>query len=253
MLIPPVVGNGHSLLASELFALANGAHCDGGEVCHWCSAPCSRLWFHDDPPPSVIAPGVLKAYRQACKRPGSPYLCVGCWLWRHTRVTISFLGGGYKDGQCPCNWGWWITPTSAWGLGPESGKHLYPLLLKPPLRCALLLRDDGRNNCLQHGVANEFEEVRADTVVRFTINNSEHSYTVGELEETLRTGGLGREPGARELVKLLGPWVPPPTRDLLREESLKVNKKGGRPKPLEDGRQSKKVVQMMAASGGQGG
>jgi hypothetical protein len=51
---------------------------------------------------------------------------------------------------------------------------------------------------------NDNREVKADTPLWFTVNGVSFQYTIHELETAL-TSGEAYEPGARELLRLLGP------------------------------------------------
>src|SRR5271166_4969243 len=101
------------MLSSELYASSQQDKCEGQFSCHWCSAPCSTLYIHDDPP---LTPFVR--VNALARRPASAFVCKGCWLWRRGRITVDFLGGGQRDIQCPQNHSWYITPIGAWALEP---------------------------------------------------------------------------------------------------------------------------------------
>ena len=223
------------VLASELFALASGVRCAGPDACHWCAAPCERLVPHDDPPPMI---GVR---RQACKRPGNAYVCLGCQRYRRSRVTVNFLGGGQQDRQKSEDHSWLFYRNSAYAVRPGCEEALYDVLLTPPLRFVLALRTKGAN-LLQLMVANDLVVIEADTPLAFTVDGAPGYYTVYELEEAARTGPEGKEPGVQTLFRLLGP---PPT-NLLKPRPLQEKRGKGRPKPKEDGKITKELV---AASG----
>ena len=219
------------VLTSELFAAANGGVCMGRDECHWCSAPCPRQYLHDDPPPHTI---VQNAWgRSKAKRPGNPYMCLGCYLWRKKRVTLYFVEGGFVDGKCAENYGWWITEESATIIGKDSGPTLYEKLLNPPLIFSLSILDGSNiKNLLQLCLANSVEEIKSDTPLSFTINNIPHTYTVYELEVAIHNGVEGMEPGVRELRRILG--EPP--------DHLKASeKKAGRPKS-SDAAKGRRVI-----------
>lgn len=189
------------MLASELYAISQGSKCDGFQSCHWCAAPCDRKWQHDDPPPEPF----FRGPRLPAKRPASAYICSGCRLFRRPLLTANYLSGGLKDRQCPLNLSLWITPEGAWALRAEDNDALHRVLLKPPLRFALILRDglDAPTNHLQLASANDHKAIQADTLLHFTINNIPHSYTVYELENVERNGVSGCEPGVGALARIL--------------------------------------------------
>ena len=196
------------LCASNLYARSQGRENSGTSNCHWCASLCERTWAHDDEQrlpfqrPKVFA-----------RCPSNPYICAGCWLWRRLRVPANFLEGGFADSQCALNHSWWITDHGAWAISrwPSSKKALYDLLLHPPLRFCLALLD-GENlfqNQLQQTLCNDMDEMRGDTLLRFTINNVPHTYTVYELEQSiLYHDPEGKEPGISALVRLLGEYIP---------------------------------------------
>jgi hypothetical protein len=55
-----------------------------------------------------------------------------------------------------------------------------------------------------------------DTPLDFTVNNIPHIFTVYDLQEAVKHGSTGKEPGARVLIKMLGPWKKP------KEEKARV-------------------------------
>ncbi len=196
------------MLASQLYALSQSNRCEGTETCHWCSAPCQRLWLHDEPP-AVI--GVKRDRLARC--PNSIYVCVGCWMWRRGSVTVGFLphpnGNGvpsYKDRQKSPLWSWLITDTNSWAIRKSDNEELVKILLEPPLRFFLSLLDGDKPppNHLQMCIANDLERIEGATPLAFTVNNIPHKYTVYELEDVL-TGGdsNGKEPGVQALVRIL--------------------------------------------------
>lgn len=244
----------HVLTAPELFALSLGEECTGNNACHFCAAPCSQRYHHDDLPPTV---GVRS--RSKARRAGNPWMCVGCHLWRQRkRITANWLGGGQKDGVWAANHSWLILDKK-WGEldpGPYALRRdcfpiLYRFLLKPPARWCLTLREDcktwlsgkknGRENAFQvpdpsltapenmlHvAEVNDVKEVLAGTSFQFTLNNVVHKYSPYELEQGLRHGKEGKEPGVRVLIELLGPFPLPP---LPPEPGF-----GARGKPQPDG------------------
>lgn len=227
-----------SLTASDLFAAANGGINAGNEECYWCASKATRMWRHGELEPS---PSTFVRRTSLARRPSSNYLCFGCWRLGWKRVTMPFLAGGFKDGQCAENHNLWVTEEGVWGIRLNNivdSAALYPLLLKPPLRFALILQDGAVKNHLGLCVANDFVQgIKAETVLQFTVNHVRFEYTPYELEEGLRTGPQGKSPGVQELIRLLGKFELPP-----KENARPEKMERGRPKPLEDGRQLLKVV-----------
>jgi hypothetical protein len=210
----------------RLFAHAHGQEIRGPARCHWCGNPCDRLWPHDDLPP---LPFTKQKYHALC--PSEPWVCVGCWLYRRKRVTLRFFSGDFRDGQAAGDHSWLLTEGGFWGLSPYCLKspQLREFFLKPPLRWALAVRD-GREPpaCLIHRTPlNDLPEVQVGSLLRFTINNVEHTYSVFELSQAMAHGTPGKQAGTRELFRLLGeprlkPPLPPPPPSV-----------GGRPKEPE--------------------
>lgn len=199
-------------LPSELFAASQGSRCEGDRECHYCSAPCDAYWVHDEPPQIPF----VRTTRTA-KRPGSPWMCVGCWLWRRTRVTVPFLSGGLADVQSIRKHSWIVTAeaASAVALKPDF-PALLKVLLSPPRRFFLSLTDGTADNLLQLCVLNDFAgDVRADQEVQFTFNNVLYSYTPYDLRAALEAKTAGRSPGVAALLKKLGPQSAGDARDLL--------------------------------------
>ena len=119
----------------------------------------------------------------------------------------------------------------AYAVRFASFELLYHFLLKPLGRWCLTLRADCRcwetgkggsafivpdpaitatENMLHVARANNVPEVLAGTEFVFTLNNAVHSYSPYELEQGLRHGKEGKEPGVRVLIELLGPHPLPP-------------------------------------------
>ncbi len=224
------------LLASDLFAISQGSKNAGPESCHWCTAACDRTWFHDDRPPMI---GV-RIDTSTVKRPGSHYICCGCWLWRRPKVTACFLTGGYKDSQAAKNQSWWITEDHALAIEPRDYTRLWELLLSPPHKFALALLEKtsiNEVNNLQCALVNDNKEVKASTDLYFTISNVKYSYTVYELGFSVEHGPDGKDPGVQALWRFIG--APP--------ETFKEKRKQGRPKKAEE-RVTERTVR--AKSGG---
>lgn len=215
--------NNKSLLPSEFYAMTQGVCCEGDVQCHYCAAPCKRLWLHQEPPPLPFTRS-----RTMAKKPESPWQCHACWLWHRKRVTINLLSEGYKDGQCLVHHSTLITPDNVVVCDlPKSKEKLYGILLSPPLEFTLsLLEGDDQKNLIQHHVLNVHNEIKASTELDFTVNNIKHTYTVHELEETLEHGDNGRMPGARALYRILGPIPKAPGENI---EQVKQKLRRGRP------------------------
>ncbi len=222
------------MLASELYAKIYGLECIGHGQCHWCGAACNGRHFSDDP----VMPHV-KLTNQA-SHPSSPWLCEGCALYRAQRKqTLVSLAGIITDGLYPREESWVMTGTRFCKITlPLDGVHLAKILADPPGTLCLSLMTNACNkrfsdkrhihnkgcllNRLDLACINKHDEVKADTPIKFTIDNAIHTYIPWELEEALRTGNsTGTEPGTRILLALLGPI----------EANHKDEKKGkGRPR-----------------------
>jgi hypothetical protein len=225
------------MLASELFANACGASCLGRFDCHWCSAPCGDLWQHDDPPPAI---GKRRAANHAM-RLDSPYVCMGCWSYRRKHVTVSFLGGGYKDRQCCMDWSWLATDKGVWGLRtgqdewPKDAEALLGIVRHPPERWCLALRlgDAPPQPLMQAAIVNQcdLDGIQHDSAFKFTANNLEHCFTLHELEGCLKDPEAAGDGGARLLAGLLRIKPDPVEAAIksLREEKKPAKLERGRP------------------------
>lgn len=143
-------------------------------------------------------------------------------MFRRASFTARYFDGGLRDRQTGPRNSWWITRMEAVAIRPADSQHLWKLLLKPPHQFALGLAEPGCLNHLHCTIANDMVEVKAGTPLAFTVNNIPHTYTVNELEDAIRNGGSGKEPGVQALMRFLGPC------QLLAEE--KREKRGpGRP------------------------
>ncbi len=226
---------------SELYALSQGSKCEGDQKCHWCGGACNSQRIHDD-----VGPIPFQRTTTTAKVLSSAYCCIGCWLWRLRSRTITFLPAlnpdyPIKDRQTAKKHSWWITREGAWAIPqpfiPPNPERVYSLLLKPPNPFALLLRKD-TDNQIQLGIVNNGSGVLADTPIQFTFDNVLHSYTVYELEQTLKTGEVtGKSAGTRILIETFGEWKLP-------EEPKKTTEKGGRPSQGGvDGKVTKQPIQ----------
>lgn len=205
------------MLPTELYAQVLSRKCAGEQSCHWCGGPCDRTLLHNDPPriPFQKTPNTAKNY-------SSIFCCVGCWLWLRGSISVAFLTDErLRDKQKACNHSWWITGRGAWGLEPSDYSTLYEQLLKPPLRfCLMLNTDKNTPNHLHMAVLNEMEVIDAATPLRFTLNNVIFQYSVYELEQALKSGTIGKEPGVRELMTVMGQYdfSKPPVPEVIPPE-----------------------------------
>lgn len=192
-----------SLLASEVFAISQGHRCEGIDECHWCSAPCPKLWTHDDPPNFVIAQ--RSKLRSLARRAANAYICKGCWLYRRTSVTVNYLSGGQKDRQVPSKQCWFVTEKGAWGVRPQDGIALFRNLLNPPDRFWLsLLTEPNLCNHLQLCINNDIKEFSPQEELIFTVNGVPHTYTVSELDLFTKGKQEATSSGLLALIRIFG-------------------------------------------------
>lgn len=192
------------LSASDFYARAHGRQNEGKEKCHWCGSACSRQWVHDDVPRQLF----IKS-KEEPRYPGEPWMCFGCYTFRRKRLTIQFLDGFQQDIQCPMEHSWLIRPGSALAIRRINYGPLYDFLLKPSVPFLLML-SSGPPVWLHKAVLNAPAETTAGTPLHYTLDNRPQAYSVYELEQALRHGTAGKEPGVRLLVELLGPKQLPP-------------------------------------------
>jgi hypothetical protein len=196
------MGEVGEMLASELYAISQGARNAGDQECHWCSSACGRLWMHDDPPPVPFRRSISTA-----KRPNNQYICAACWLWRRKRVTIFFLDGSLLDGREACNYSSFINEDFHKGIDHKKPEAIYPLLLSPPSKFSLsIIESPSSKNLLQLQVCNDLPGIRAEDELSFTLDNIIHAYSIYELEEALKHGGDGKAPGVQALLRVFGKW-----------------------------------------------
>lgn len=232
------MGKVSELRVSELYAFTQGNICEGKETCHYCMAPCDRKFTHKDPPPIPFA-----RTKTTAKKPESPWECIACWLWRRKRVTVDYFSEGYKDGKCLLHLSTLISDRTYVLDLPTCKEKLYETLLCPPLEFSLsFLEDDRHENLLQLQELNKHKEIKANTELKFTVNNILHTYTVHELEETLIQGDNGRMPGARAILRILGPLDKGKDQKIIEKQKAKR----GRPtleeaKDPRDGKQYRVV------------
>lgn len=214
--------------ASQVYALSQGRKCEGGDQCHYCGSPCGKLHTHNEP----IAPALGRPVGPGTRaRPGSPFVCDGCWLWRGGKITAPFLSGGYKDGAKRGGFDWLFTPGNAWAIGPFCNLKLYSTLTKPPLKFALMLSSSKcGGTSLQCCPANDNRAVAADTPLKFSLDDVAFTYTIYDLEQAAAGNGKGYDPGTRALLDYLGP-IP---REMVQVAVTPVREQqqgAGRPKP----------------------
>lgn len=187
------------MLASQLYALSQGALCLGSEICHWCGGPCNRNFIHDDPPRIMFVRN-----KSTAKQFSSPFVCIGCWLWRRTSLTVPFLKGDYKDRQAPKNHSWYIRKDGAWGIdltNPIDRELLRTKLLEEtPTTFALLLRDD---KDIDIGIHLAHVSIPTEKKAHFTHNNARMPLDLKELDSALRTSDNAGNPGTRYLLSVL--------------------------------------------------
>lgn len=251
--------------AADLYAISQRRENTGEERCHWCNSKCPRLIQHDDRPLMV---GIRNT--STAKNFSSGYICIGCWLWRRTRISVEHLmkkENGLpwlRDGHCPVNHSWWIINEGAWILQKSDYPDLYDKLLKPPLRFTLSLLSAPKllpidpipkpGNLLHLAKCNDTVKIDANTTLWYTIDNIAHCYTVYELEQLLLHGKQGKEAGVQTLVNFLGKpkSLPNGLKELPQASNnikTSATKFGGRPPnpPLA----STTVGRTLAASGRQ--
>lgn len=213
-----------SMLGSgELFAVSQGARCEGNEKCHWCKAPCGRNFPHDDPPPIPFVRS-----REGAKNPGGLYVCEGCRLYRRPSCTVWWLTDGFKDRQSLRKLSWWLTADGARGIRREEDRETLwnVLLAPPPLFCLSLLENPKLENHLHHAVVNDHDVVQADTTLYFTVDNVKFDFSVYELKEACKHGPEGKSPGVQALIGYLGEYRLP--------DEKHVEHRRGRPPKHED-------------------
>ena len=241
--------------AAELFGAVTGTLAPGDVACHYCGCPCPRGHTHQEPPPVV---GVRPTRPVTARLPHSPWACAPCRTFRQRRRTVLFLGGGYRDGQSLGHWGCYCTPAVCASLREQCYPALYERLLRPPRVFFLGLLEGAAppELLLQLQCLNDNAEVRSDTVLRFTVNNAPHAYTVYELEQAIALGPAGRDPGAQALLRVLG--APPQAlRAQLkhREAPVEVPEKRERGRPTVEEAKDHRVGQerrQIRQSGGGG-
>lgn len=188
--------------APDLFALAMGVPNRGDHACYWCGSAAEKDSRHKYPAPMIGQPPL-----QHVKFPRSPFICRGCARFRKPSVTIFDLAGGFKDGQQYENHSLWMTRMGCAMVAPTQRRMVYDLLLNPPLTFALSLLTGAtkEKTRLQGLFVNDHAEIKADTPLYFSIDNMRVGYTVYDLQNALKLGAEGLEPGIRMLVDHCGP------------------------------------------------
>lgn len=188
--------------ATSLFARINGLTCEGPEECHWCASPCDRSCPHDDRYPIPFVKTLSSA-----KRPGNAYVCRACQVYRRPKVTVNYLAGGFKDGQCLLDHSWYMDENGLYALRREDHQALYQKLLSPPHVFALSLIEPHlkSRNALDDCVLNSNQPVHANTRLWYTLNGVKFDFEVYELGEAVKHGVEGKMAGVRELIRFLGP------------------------------------------------
>jgi hypothetical protein len=108
---------------------------------------------------------------------------------------------------------WLVTGEGAWALNRKSADRIYPKLLNPEVNkpFVLSLLHQGADDNLAHlSVVNFPENLNNKTVLKFTVNNKPFQWSPYELEEGLRNGTTGKEPGVKLLIEIFGPHELPP-------------------------------------------
>jgi hypothetical protein len=213
---------------SDLFARVQAGENFGPEVCHWCGSPCTRTIVHDDPYP---IPFQKRTTFAKCRN--SIYVCTGCWSYRWKKVTVKYLTGGWKDGSTLSAHSWLMTRQGVWALKTVEVQleSIYTWLLAPPPEFSLSLLENAKENMIQAASLNFLSEVKGDTPLKVTVDNSEQTYTVYDLEYALKEG-TAPTPGVASLLRVIGNW-----NGMKREEGWRpvgVTDLGGRPTATED-------------------
>ena len=249
-----------ALRASDLYALSQGDRNRGNELCHWCGASTQTgRDRHDDK--IVGIPGRSKVkFDQAgimsggvnnplkALYPSEPWICRGCWLWRRPRIDVVHLSGNIRPKQSPIRNSWLVSERMAGCVAFADFKKLYDFLLVPCRRFFLSLIREGDKvpNHLHQAVINDFDrDVQMGDSLSFTLNNTPMTYTPYELEQALRRGPSGKEPGVRALVALLGPCELPEEVITDQHGNPRTYKEGesrGKPPLMGDGKTLKKPV-----------
>jgi len=232
------------MTAAEYYATLFGSKCSGDNRCHWCNSPCDRRWFHNDPLPRPFC-----KQKSLARNPSSYWICFGCFHWHKPRTTVTFLDGTQRDKQTACQYSWWLDDQGPLAVKRDNADLIYAKLLNPPLRFVLALLDGANEiNHIQFFELNDNVEVKASTVLRFTLNGILHTYSVYELEEALKRGPEGKEPGVNALIRLFG--MRPDDAPILSDESNAKKSKRGRPWEDDAKLAAKNIKRTIVKSGG---
>jgi len=217
-----------------LWAVAHGDTCSGKYECHWCGNPCKDEVVHDDHPPIPF----VRNSRSSALRPGNAFICKGCQIFRRKRITVTGLGGGFADSKNSKDFSWWCSERGAWILEKKDFPVLYPILLTPPLKFVLALRDSsGGDNVVHMMVCNAHEQIKANTELFFTINGVKHNFCLYDLQSCIVDNIGSSSPGVAALVRFLG--KPP---DIITTSQEKKHDHGRGPKMIESGKITQQVV-----------
>lgn len=242
------------MTAPQLYALSQETPCKGPLKCHWCAAPCEERYRHDEP---LAIP--FTRWKSTAKYPPGTHVCLGCFLWRRTRVTVTFRNGTFRDVQAPAKHSWFVVGGEGTAALKANDFEFYPTLLKPPCRFVLALTDGSVPNHLHLATINDLPEIKADTALNFTFNNIPLTWTVYELDRALNqtgrlaeTPGNGTSPGVQALLRFFGP-KPVLERDVVKisgsmgvlpvpkQEGLRGNEQG-RPKKFNSSNKNDSAV-----------
>ena len=119
---------------------------------------------------------------------------------------MNWASGGFKDGQKPAKHSWLLTEWEALAVRKDEDRvKMWEVLRRPPLRFALALKS--REEVLLHVTpVNEFLEIKKDSTIKFSHDNCVMSYTIYELEESIRNKQtVGKEAGVRTLLDFFSP------------------------------------------------
>lgn len=207
----------------QFYAQANGVRCEGSLACHWCKAPCTNAWRHNEPLPTPF----VRSPRSTAMLPHSPFVCLGCFLYLRPSTTVNFISGTYRDRQPPIKHSWLITENACRAIRPtvkEDKLLLLKFLLEPPSRFILmLLTDSSGPNHLHLASVNDPGGIIGGTELNYTLDNKLLTYSPYELqvacvpEDKSKTsekrdryrdpgiGGLnGKLPGVSTLLRWIG-------------------------------------------------
>ncbi len=188
------------MTASEIFARIHNLKQEGSFECYWCGAKCTDEHIHDGHKATI---GNRRPITTAL-RPGSPYMCNSCWWFRSTGKWVVDLNGKVIDYQAYRDHSWFLTLSKGEVIQlPDNKPELLKILLKPPHEFILSFNTEEVKPELHLMEVNEFDEIKANDELKFTVDNKPLTYTVYELEESLKHGPEGKAPGVRWLWEAL--------------------------------------------------